>query len=93
MNFSRVMPLLQLLIQLVYRYVRLELLQGVAAFHSGNSQASHHLSSALAKWQRLQVCDEALAMLASMGFTTSQVTTMYRSMMQDSSILCHVYVH
>ncbi|KAL3142217.1 hypothetical protein ABBQ38_002565 [Trebouxia sp. C0009 RCD-2024] len=55
-------------------YVRLELLQGVAAFHSSDKLASHHLSSALAKWQRLQVGDEALATLASMGFTTSQAT-------------------
>ncbi len=58
---------------LTCRYVRLELLQGVAAFHSGDSKASLHLASALAKWQRLQVSDESLATLASMGFTTSQV--------------------
>lgn len=61
----------------VCSYVRLELLQGVAAFHSSDRQAAHHLSSALAKWQRLQVDDEALATLASMGFTTSQVTPMH----------------
>ena len=66
-------PVPQLTLLFVYSYVRLELLQGVAAFHSGDKQASHHLSSALAKWQRLQVGDQALATLASMGFTTSQV--------------------
>ncbi|DBB10937.1 hypothetical protein WJX82_008688 [Trebouxia sp. C0006] len=59
-------------------YVRLELLQGVAAFHSGDSKASLHLASALAKWQRLQVSDESLATLASMGFTTSQATRALR---------------
>ena len=58
---------------LTCRYVRLELLQGVTAFHSGDSKASLHLAAALAKWQRLQVSDESLATLASMGFTTSQV--------------------
>ena len=63
----------QLFVCLTCRYVRLELLQGVAAFHSGGSQASLHLASALSKWQRLQVSDESLATLASMGFTTSQV--------------------
>ena len=57
----------------VCRYVRLELLQGVAAFHSGDKQASSHLSSALDKWQRLQVSDESLAVVASIGFSTSQV--------------------
>ena len=57
----------------VCRCVRLELLQGVAAFHSGNKQAGSHLSSALDKWQRLQVPDESVAVVASMGFTTSQV--------------------
>lgn len=53
--------------------MRLELLQGVAAFHCGDKQASQYLSSALDKWQRLQVNDEAVATLASMGFTMSQV--------------------
>ena len=54
-------------------YVRLELLQGVAAFHSGQGDASQHLHAAQDKWQRLQVADESLATLASMGFSTSQV--------------------
>ena len=67
----------QLFFLLTCRYVRLELLQGVAAFHNGDSKASLHLASALAKWQRLQVSDESLATLASMGFTTSQVRTFY----------------
>ncbi len=66
---------------LICRYVRLELLQGVAAFHSGDSQASLHLASALAKWQRLQVSDESLATLASMGFTASQVQTISPAVM------------
>lgn len=44
---------------LVYlcRYVRLELLEGVVAFHSGEQQvAQQQLQSALARWQKLQVC-------------------------------------
>lgn len=57
-------------------YVRLELLQGVAAFHSGDKHAVKHLESAKAKWQRLQVSDESLAALASMGFSTHQVGTL-----------------
>ncbi|DBA81188.1 TPA: hypothetical protein ACH3X2_007006 [Trebouxia sp. C0005] len=59
-------------------YVRLDLLQGVAAFHSGDSKASLHLASALSKWRRLQVSDESLATLASMGFTASQATRALR---------------
>ena len=66
--------------------MRLELLQGVAAFHRGNKQASHYLSSALDKWQRLQVCDEALATLASMGFTTSQVTSALALVNNEASV-------
>ena len=62
---------------MICRYVRLELLQGVAAFHCGDKQASQYLSSALDNWQRLQVNDEAVATLASMGFTMSQVTTAF----------------
>ena len=56
-------------------YVRLELLQGVAAFHSQDGrEALRLLQSAQAKWQRLQVSDESLAALASMGFPTHQAS-------------------
>jgi hypothetical protein len=38
-------------------YVRLELLEGVVAFHSGEAAAAAtHLAAAQARWQRLQVC-------------------------------------
>lgn len=70
------------------RYVRLELLQGVAAFHCGDKQASHHLSSALDKWQRLQVNDEAVATLASMGFTMSQVPVPFLLSAAMRGIVC-----
>jgi hypothetical protein len=41
------------------RYVRLELLEGVVAFHSGEQQqARQRLQSAQARWQKLQVCQQ-----------------------------------
>jgi len=42
--------------RVVCRYVRLELLEGVVAFHSGEQQtAQQRLQCAHARWQRLQV--------------------------------------
>ncbi|XP_074274025.1 uncharacterized protein LOC141597457 [Silene latifolia] len=50
-------------------YLRLELLEGVAAFHSGHLDKSRQaLTSAKAKYSKLQVSDEALSLLMSMGY-------------------------
>lgn len=54
-------------------YVRLELLEGVAAFHSGRLEAAKKcLVSAQSKYNQLQVSDEALALLAGMGFSLKE---------------------
>ncbi|KAJ7541608.1 hypothetical protein O6H91_10G067200 [Diphasiastrum complanatum] len=54
-------------------YVRLELLEGVVSYHSGLQQiAQQSLISAQKKYQQLQVSDEALVLLAGMGFTTKE---------------------
>ena len=54
--------------------MRLELLEGVAAFYSGNrGLAREKLSSAHGRWQKLQVPDERLAELMSMGFSNQEV--------------------
>lgn len=50
-------------------YLRLELLEGVAAFHCGKLEKSKEaLTSAKAKFSKLQVSDEALSLLMSMGY-------------------------
>ncbi|PKU81666.1 hypothetical protein MA16_Dca019664 [Dendrobium catenatum] len=50
-------------------YVRLELLEGVVAFYSGNQVESYKaLSAAKSKFDQLQVPDEALSLLMSMGY-------------------------
>nr|CAB3488456.1 unnamed protein product [Digitaria exilis] len=50
-------------------YVRLELLEGVVAYHNGLSEkARGSLSSAQAKYLQLQVPDEAISMLMDMGY-------------------------
>ncbi|KAI3884005.1 hypothetical protein MKX03_005280 [Papaver bracteatum] len=50
-------------------YLRLELLEGVVAYHSGQTEkALKSLNSAQAKYIQLQVPDEALSMLMSMGY-------------------------
>ncbi|XP_062184388.1 uncharacterized protein LOC133888241 [Phragmites australis] len=50
-------------------YVRLELLEGVVAYHNGNSEkARGSLTSAQAKYLQLQVPDEAISMLMDMGY-------------------------
>ena len=54
--------------------MRLELLEGVAAFYSGSrGLAREKLSSAHKRWQKLQVPDERLAELMSMGFGNQEV--------------------
>lgn len=58
------------------RYVRLELLEGVAAYHAGDTRAARaKLGAAKAKWERLQLSDDCLAELLAMGFSNSEVST------------------
>uniref|UniRef100_A0ACD5V202 Uncharacterized protein n=1 Tax=Avena sativa TaxID=4498 RepID=A0ACD5V202_AVESA len=50
-------------------YVRLELLEGVVAYHNGQAEkARDSLSSAQSKFMQLQVPDEAITMLMEMGY-------------------------
>ncbi|KAK4420125.1 hypothetical protein Salat_2425400 [Sesamum alatum] len=50
-------------------HLRMELLEGVVAYHSGQLQKSKNaLISAQAKYLQLQVPDEALSLLMSMGY-------------------------
>ncbi|KAM7477226.1 hypothetical protein LguiB_024469 [Lonicera macranthoides] len=50
-------------------HLRLELLEGVAAYHSGQLEKSRSaLTSAQAKYLQLQVPDETLSLLMSMGY-------------------------
>ncbi|KAI3443916.1 hypothetical protein Pfo_000581 [Paulownia fortunei] len=50
-------------------HLRMELLEGVVAYHSGQLQKSKDaLTSAQAKYFQLQVPDEALSLLMSMGY-------------------------
>lgn len=51
-------------------YVRLELLEGVVAFHSGEQQlAQQRLQSAQARWRKLQLSEDALLQLAELGYS------------------------
>ncbi|KAJ1440072.1 Ubiquitin-like domain superfamily [Sesbania bispinosa] len=53
----------------VHRHLRLELLEGVVAYHTGQLEKSREaLASARAKFVQLQVPDEALSLVMSMGF-------------------------
>ncbi|KQJ84922.1 NEDD8 ultimate buster 1 [Brachypodium distachyon] len=50
-------------------YVRLELLEGVVAYHNGHTEkARGSLSSAQSKYMQLQVPEEAITMLMEMGY-------------------------
>ncbi|OEL34374.1 hypothetical protein BAE44_0004609 [Dichanthelium oligosanthes] len=50
-------------------YLRLELLEGVVAYHNGHTEkARGSLTSAQAKYLQLQVPDEAISMLMDMGY-------------------------
>ena len=54
--------------------MRLELLEGVVAFHCDDKPLARcRLRSALTKWQQLQVSDDHLAALAGMGIETQLV--------------------
>ena len=56
-------------------YVRLELLEGVAAYYLGDrGLARARLKASQERWQQLQVSDERLVELLSMGFEAQEVT-------------------
>lgn len=66
--------------------MRLELLEGVAAYYAGDTAAAgERLRGARAKWERLQVSDDRLADLLNMGFTASEVGC---PLIQHMGILC-----
>ncbi|CAM6119310.1 unnamed protein product [Calypogeia fissa] len=65
-------------------YVRLELLEGVVAYHSGHPEAARQsLVSAHSKYRQLQVSDEAVAQLAAMGFAAVESRRALRMCGQD----------
>ncbi|XP_038988957.1 NEDD8 ultimate buster 1 isoform X2 [Phoenix dactylifera] len=65
-------------------YVRLELLEGVVAYHSGHfEKARKALSSAQAKYVQLQVSDEALSLLMGMGYKEREAKRALRMTGQD----------
>jgi hypothetical protein len=65
-------------------YVRLELLEGVIAFHVGDYEAAKQsLASAHSKYKQLQVSDGAVAMLAPMGFSAVEARRALRFSGQD----------
>eukprot|EP00878_Enallax_costatus_P017080 GHUV01017933.1.p1 GENE.GHUV01017933.1~~GHUV01017933.1.p1 ORF type:complete len:343 (+),score=113.63 GHUV01017933.1:474-1502(+) len=54
-------------------YVRLELLEGVVAYHSGElAAAQQHLQAAHRRWQKLQLSEQALLSLAEMGYSETE---------------------
>lgn len=65
-------------------HLRLELLEGVVAFHSGQLEKSRQaLASAKAKFVQLQVPDEALSLVMSMGYTQRDAKRALRMNNQD----------
>ncbi|KAJ4957621.1 hypothetical protein NE237_024732 [Protea cynaroides] len=65
-------------------YLRLELLEGVIAYHSNRFEKSQKaLSSAQAKYLQLQVSDEALSLLMSMGYKEREAKRALRMTSQD----------
>lgn len=65
-------------------YLRLELLEGVAAFHCGHLGKSRQaLTSAKAKFSKLEVSDEALSLLISMGYKEREVKRALKMNEQD----------
>lgn len=67
-------------------YVRLELLEGVVAFHSGQREdARASLVSAQRKFEELQISDEAVAALAQMGFSMKEARRSLRVSGKDAS--------
>ncbi|KAB5514605.1 hypothetical protein DKX38_028511 [Salix brachista] len=65
-------------------YLRLELLEGVVAYHSGQFDKSRKfLASAQEKFFQLQVPDEALSLVMSMGFGEGDAKRALRMSNQD----------
>ncbi|KAJ6992517.1 NEDD8 ultimate buster 1-like isoform X1 [Populus alba x Populus x berolinensis] len=65
-------------------YLRLELLEGVVAYHSGQFDKSRKfLTSAQAKFLKLQVPDEALSVVMSIGFGEQDAKRALRMSNQD----------
>ncbi|KAK9100531.1 hypothetical protein Scep_023961 [Stephania cephalantha] len=65
-------------------YVRLELLEGVVAYHSGQFTKSRKaLDSARYRYSQLQVPDEALSVLMSMGYKEREAKRALRINNQD----------
>lgn len=65
-------------------YLRLELLEGVVAYHSGKYEESRKaLSSAQSKYVQLQVPDEALSLLMNMGYKEKSAKRALRMSGQD----------
>ncbi|XP_010533103.1 PREDICTED: NEDD8 ultimate buster 1 [Tarenaya hassleriana] len=83
-DFSRVRLLQAGLTPELALYLRLELLEGVVAYHSGKlDKAANTLRSAHAKFSRLQVPDEALSQVMSMGFNEKNAKRALRLNSQD----------
>ncbi|KAJ3704688.1 hypothetical protein LUZ61_008393 [Rhynchospora tenuis] len=65
-------------------YLRLELLEGVVAYHNGDfEKAQESISSAQIKFNQLQVPDEALSLLMSMGYKERSAKRALRLTGQD----------
>ncbi|XP_050214641.1 uncharacterized protein LOC126665776 [Mercurialis annua] len=65
-------------------YLRLELLEGVVAYHSGRfDKCRQFLTSAQARFLQLQVPDEALSTVMSMGFKEKDAKRALRMSNQD----------
>ncbi|KAM0939087.1 putative Ubiquitin-like domain, UBA-like superfamily, Ubiquitin-associated domain-containing protein [Dioscorea sansibarensis] len=65
-------------------YLRLELLEGVVAYHSGNyAESRKALNSAQAKYLQLQIPDESLSLLMNMGYKEGSVKRALRMTGQD----------
>ncbi|KAK7411676.1 hypothetical protein VNO78_03112 [Psophocarpus tetragonolobus] len=65
-------------------HLRLELLEGVVAYHTGQLEKSRKaLASAKAKFVQLQVPDEALSLVMSMGFAEHDAKQALRMNNQD----------
>ncbi|GAB2300271.1 hypothetical protein Dimus_034306 [Dionaea muscipula] len=65
-------------------YLRLELLEGIVAYYGGELEKSRQLlTSAQTKLSKLQVSDEALSLLVSMGFEDYEIKRALRMNRQD----------
>ncbi|CAN0901124.1 NEDD8 ultimate buster 1 [Linum grandiflorum] len=65
-------------------YMRLELLEAVVAYHSGQLEKSRrYLMSAETKFKQLQISDEALSVVMAMGFKGNEAKRALRINSQD----------